>query len=152
MTTLHPPRSMADLMRPAWVAVWIAFGAMAWTPAQAQPTYKCGNTYSQKPCEGAATIDAADKRSAEQKAQAQTSSEREKNMGNQLESERLSKEKRAATDLKKAEIAQKAAAAKTNQTKLRPIKNKKIKPERDAAAEKPVKKNQRKKTAPAAGN
>lgn len=151
--TMHKPcRFNHFQLRGFWLGLFLAAGATVWMPVHSQPAYKCGNTYSQKPCEGGTSIDTADKRSAEQKLQAQKTSEREKSAANQLESDRLSQERRDASDLRKANAAQKAATAKTNQTKLRPIKNKKIKPEADTAAEKPVKKTKSKKAKPANGS
>ena len=121
-------------MAPRLFVLLAALCLLAWVPAQAQTTYKCGNTYSQKPCEGGTAVDASDKRSADQKAQAQNMSEREKQAGNQLERDRVAKGARDAAALKKASSEQKVADAKAKQTKLRPIKNKKEKTEKAKAA------------------
>ncbi|MBA2676623.1 hypothetical protein [Ramlibacter sp.] len=64
--------------------------------ASAQTVYRCGNSYSQKPCPGGAAVDAADPRSAAQAADTTAAAQRNARAAETLEKERLAQEKRAA--------------------------------------------------------
>ena len=57
--------------------------------AQAQTVYRCGSSYSEAPCPQATQVDAADPRSAAQRADAQRVVADEKRIGDQMERERL---------------------------------------------------------------
>lgn len=60
-----------------------AFGAQA-----QQPIYRCGQTYSQKPCPDGKLIDSADPRSGAQRAEAKRAMAKEKQLATRLERER----------------------------------------------------------------
>lgn len=60
--------------------------------AEAAPIYRCGQTYSQTPCPGGRLIDAADPRSAAQRAEARRTVERERQLAVQMERDRQQQE------------------------------------------------------------
>lgn len=64
------------------------------TWALAQNAYKCGDTYNQTPCPGAVAIDATDKRSSEQKTQADDATHRNSEAARVMEKARLEQEKK----------------------------------------------------------
>ena len=88
-------------------------------PAQAQNTYRCGNTYSQAPCADGVAIDAQDKRTDAQKNQADATTARVNAAQKELETERLAREKREAAANRKA-----AAKSTVPAVKITPIKPK----------------------------
>lgn len=63
------------------------------TGATAQNIYKCGDTYSQLPCPGGVTIDAADQRTSAQKTQADLATRRDARTADAMEKARLQQEK-----------------------------------------------------------
>ena len=68
--------------------------------AHAQAIYRCGQTYSQKPCPDGKIIDSSDPRTAAQRAEAKRVAAREKQLAAKLELER--KEKEAAQPVSQA--------------------------------------------------
>jgi hypothetical protein len=58
----------------------------------AAPIYRCGQSYSQTPCPGGKLIDAADPRSAAQRAEARRTAERERQLAARMERERRKEE------------------------------------------------------------
>ena len=56
------------------------------------PIYRCGKTYSQDPCPGGRLIDAADPRTAAQRAEAQRVIAREKKLAEDMERDRRDRE------------------------------------------------------------
>ncbi len=60
--------------------------------AHAQNAYRCGNSYSQTPCPGGVTIDAADNRSGAQKAQSDAVIQRDKATADSMEKSRRQEE------------------------------------------------------------
>ena len=62
------------------------------TGATAQNIYKCGETYSQLPCPGGVLIDATDKRSTAQIAQADSATGRDARNADAMEKARLQQE------------------------------------------------------------
>lgn len=73
------------------VAVALVMGLSA-AVAGAAPIYRCGQTYSQTPCPGGRLIDAADPRSAAQRAEARRTAERERQLAIQMERDRQTQE------------------------------------------------------------
>lgn len=63
------------------------------TGATAQNIYKCGDTYSQQACPGAVVVNAADKRTREQKSQTDAATGRDARTANAMASARLQQEK-----------------------------------------------------------
>jgi cell division septation protein DedD len=91
--------------------------------------YRCGNTYSQTPCPGGKTVETADARSKDQKAQADAANTRTQRMANEMEKSRLQREQREAAQRKAAlkEIDKSAAKtvakdSKSNTTEAKPKK------------------------------
>jgi len=62
------------------------------TGAQSQKVYRCGDTYSQKPCADAVVVDVSDPRSQTQKARADAETRRELAAANAMEKARLKEE------------------------------------------------------------
>jgi hypothetical protein len=60
--------------------------------AQAQEAYRCGNTYSQKPCPGGVAVNTDDSRTKEQKAAADATTKRDLRMADSMEKTRLQQE------------------------------------------------------------
>ena len=58
-------------------------------PLQAQPIYRCANSYSQTPCPGSVTLDVQDSRSPAQKAQSEAATIQAVRLANEMEKERL---------------------------------------------------------------
>jgi hypothetical protein len=56
--------------------------------SDAAPIYRCGQSYSQTPCPGGKLIDAADPRSAAQRAEARRTAQRERQLADRLERDR----------------------------------------------------------------
>jgi hypothetical protein len=85
------------------VAVAVLLSLAAVQALAAQPIYRCGTTYSQVPCPDGKLVDAADPRSAAQRAEALRIAARERRDATQLERERRARE-----------AADKAGAAKAS--------------------------------------
>lgn len=67
----------------AWLLCLVALGT------QAQPVYRCGNTYSSIPCTGGKVVDATDPRTAAQRAEARRVVADEKQLAADMRRERL---------------------------------------------------------------
>ena len=89
------------------------------TGARSQNVYRCGDTYSQKPCADAVVVDVGDPRSPAQKTQADAETRRESAAANAMEKSRLQEEAQMRSDRAKllpsqgkktANPAQKAAS------------------------------------------
>jgi len=84
-------------------------------PAGAQTIYRCGDSYSQKPCPGGRVVDADDARSASQKSQTDQAVRRDAKAAEALEKARLKDEAKPAQVLlpppKPQEVAAGAPAA-----------------------------------------
>ena len=63
--------------------------SLAAAGANAQTVYRCGNAYSESPCPQATAFDATDSRTPAQRADAQRVAAEEKQLGKQMEQERL---------------------------------------------------------------
>lgn len=74
-------------------ALLIAAGSMC-TLANAQSTYRCGNTYSQTPCPNGKTLDVTDSRTADQKRQTDAAAASSARAGDTMEKARLAQEQR----------------------------------------------------------
>jgi hypothetical protein len=79
---------------------------------QAQIVYKCGNTYSQVACPEAQTVPVDDRRTPEQKQQADAATRRDAMLAQSLEKERLALEKSKARAPKPKRKTSSAAAQK----------------------------------------
>lgn len=77
--------------------------------AEAETVYRCGNSYSQTPCPGGSTVDAADKRTPEQRKAHEASVKQEKRAGDSLEKTRLKEEAALRKATEQAEKAQRDA-------------------------------------------
>lgn len=98
------------------------------TATAAQTAYKCGDSYSQTPCAGGVAIDASDRRSSEQKLQADLATRRDARSADAMEQARLAQEQTdlaantpklkpadAASSTSQAQKKKKRAAADTAQ-------------------------------------
>lgn len=92
-------------------AVLIALAIPWGRGLQAQPVYKCGNSYSQQPCAGGAMVPVEDGRSAAQKSQTSEAAKRDAKAADALEKERLTLEGKAAPAHLPASQAQDRATA-----------------------------------------
>ena len=72
--------------------LFLAATAALSTGATAQKTYKCGDSYSQTPCPGAAQIETADPRTSAQKKQTDTAASRDAKSAETLQKTRLQQE------------------------------------------------------------
>ena len=70
------------------------------TWSNAQNLYRCGNTYSQTPCDNGKAIDVTDSRTAAQQKQAAAANSNRMAQAGALEKERLAREKRVLTTKK----------------------------------------------------
>lgn len=69
------------------------------TAAVAQPVYRCGDSYSQRPCPGGTVVQAEDERSAAQRAQTRQAAQRDAKTADAMEKARLKEEAKAAPAL-----------------------------------------------------
>jgi hypothetical protein len=76
--------------------VLMAACATATMPAAAQSVYRCGDSYSQKPCPGGAPVPTDDPRSAAQRAQTREAAQRDGKTADAMEKARLKEEAKAA--------------------------------------------------------
>lgn len=80
-----------------FAAIFIACCIVS-TGAQSQKVYRCGDTYSQKPCADAVVVDVSDPRSQTQKARADAETRRELAAANAMEKARLKEEAQMRSD------------------------------------------------------
>jgi hypothetical protein len=103
--------------------------------AQAQTVYRCNDSYSDKPCPGATTVKVNDKRSADQKSDADKTTRHDQQAAKTLEKERLQQEA--------ASQRNSPTAAPSSPTKPTPAETKKIhkiRSYKEAAPQQPAKK------------
>lgn len=95
-------------------SVLIAACALS-TGVCAQEVYRCGDSYSTKPCANATVVDVQDARTSEQQAQAAASAKEEAQLAKTLERDRLKREAqdRAALRKSNAQHQPKVKVAKT---------------------------------------
>ncbi len=75
-------------------ATFLVAVCVASTGAMAQNVYRCGNTYSQKPCADGVQVDVQDSRTAAQKTESQAAVRREASTADAMEKARLKEEAR----------------------------------------------------------
>jgi hypothetical protein len=73
-------------------ALVVLAAAAALAPAAAQSVYRCGDSYSQKPCPGGTLVPTDDARSASQRAQTSAAAQRDAKTANAMEKARLKEE------------------------------------------------------------
>jgi hypothetical protein len=61
-------------------------------PAAAQDIYRCGDSYSQRPCPGGTVVEAQDERSAVQRSQTSLAAQRDARIADAMEKSRLKEE------------------------------------------------------------
>lgn len=83
------------------------------TGAQCQEVFRCGDSYSQKPCANAVVVNVDDARTPAQKAEADAVTRRELASANAMEKARLKEEALLRERNAKAALAQAKASAKT---------------------------------------
>jgi hypothetical protein len=130
----------------AFVALMtLSVGALSAGPNQT--AYRCGNTYSQTPCPGGKTVETADARTKDQKAQADANNTRTQRMADAMEK---SREQREAAQRKAALKEIDKSAAKTVATDAKPVqpiakpKKKATKPPENFTAKTPAEKKKKK--------
>jgi hypothetical protein len=67
----------------------VLIAAFTVSGVNAQPVYRCANTYSHTPCPQARLVDVDDPRSEDQRAEAQRVAETERRLGTELRQDRL---------------------------------------------------------------
>lgn len=114
-----------------WRALFLVTGLACASHVQAQTIYRCGNTYSQLPCPGAAPMNLSDRRLPEQKKQTQEAAINDARLANTMESERLAEEQRllagnrpvtSSTATKPQTKASGSVALKPKRTRTKPKK------------------------------
>ena len=65
-------------------------------PAAGQAVWRCGDSYSQKPCPGGRQVPAGDSRDAGQRAQTSSAARRDAKLADEMEKARLKEEAKAA--------------------------------------------------------
>lgn len=89
---------------------------VAGVAASAQTVYRCGNSYSERPCPNGVALDVADPRTPAQRAEAAAAAARDTQTANALEKSRLAEEARVEAartrEAKSAAIAKLAAEKK----------------------------------------
>jgi hypothetical protein len=73
-------------------ALFLIAASAAYTPTTAQTVYRCGSTYSQIPCPGAAVVDTRDVRTKRQKTETDKANERNAAAARAMEKKRLKEE------------------------------------------------------------
>lgn len=117
-------------------------------PAGAQAIYRCGDSYSQRPCPGGKVVDADDARSASQKSQTDQAVRRDAKAAEALEKARLKEEAKPAQVLMPPAGPQEAAPKTAAASK--PKKSEQftaVAPKKPGEAEKKKKKKAKKKDA-----
>jgi hypothetical protein len=94
------------------IALFFVAILVATTGAKGQNVYRCGNSYSQKPCTDGVVIDVQDARTPAQKADSDALARREAATANSLEKTRLKEESR-----QRAEPAKTAGTTKNGSSK-----------------------------------
>lgn len=134
---MHPVQIRQSPMSVVVRALAVLAGWAAAVAAQAQPAdapvYRCGNSYSAKPCPGATVVDAADPRSAAQQQAARQASQRDAALARQMTADRQAAE-RQSRPLPAANIGPVAAARAPAAAASRPHHAKK----KHASAAKPL--------------
>jgi hypothetical protein len=108
----------------ALACAWMAAAAAG---ATAEEIYRCGTSYSNKPCPGGQQVQAADPRSASERAQAGEAAKRDAKAADAMEKARLKEEAKPApvvvlsgkTINQPAEAPKPAASAKARSTKAK---------------------------------
>lgn len=78
--------------RPRFFALALSAAGLFHSGIQAQPVYRCGNSYSQVPCPGGSVIETSDSRDKTQKTQTDTAIQRDRQAADALEKSRLKQE------------------------------------------------------------
>lgn len=96
----------------SWLLGWLMGLSAGAALAAGQAVYRCGDQYTDQPCQGGTPVLAQDARSAEQQAQARARVQRESQLADSLEKRRLQEEARAAQAAQAAVPASSPPAAK----------------------------------------
>nr|WP_315491082.1 hypothetical protein [uncultured Rhodoferax sp.] len=97
--------------RLAFTIIFIAIYSISIGAIGQTGVYRCGNSYSQKPCNDAVLVDVQDTRTAEQKVQADANIRRDTETGKTMEKERLAQEAQQRTAQAKLTAAEKKQSA-----------------------------------------
>ena len=99
--------------------VVLAAAAML-APAAAQNVYRCGDSYSERPCPGGTLVPTDDARSASQQAQTSAAAQRDAKTANMMEKARLKEEAKPVSAYIPAARAE-AIARSTRPMCIRPL-------------------------------
>ena len=100
--------------------VLMAACAGAAMPAAAQSVYRCGDSYSQKPCPGGALVPTEDARSADQRAQTREAAQRDSKTADAMEKARLKEEAKATQAYIPAPMIEPAVEEKKPEPAVKP--------------------------------
>lgn len=103
----------------SFAILFVVLGSISTGASAKNGVYRCGSSYSQKPCTDAVVVDVQDARTQAQKVQADAAIRRDTATGNAMEKERLAREEReraaqarlAAADNKQSAPQPKKAAS-----------------------------------------
>ena len=105
-------------------AFMLAVASAFCVPATAETIYRCGDSYSQKPCEGAKVLQADDARTSAQGSQTSAAAQRDAKVADAMEKARLKEEAKPA----QVYIGQPKAVVATKEDK-KPVMAKPKKPQ-----------------------
>jgi hypothetical protein len=71
--------------------------AVCVAPAAAENIYRCGDSYSQRPCPGGTVVEAEDERSASQRSQTSQAAQRDAKIADAMEKARLKEEAKSVS-------------------------------------------------------
>jgi hypothetical protein len=114
------------------LAIFFIASGVFWLPAAAQgrsETYRCGNTYTDRPCEGGKPVKVDDVRTEADRRASEAGTQRAEARADQLERVRLSQEKeanerdrRSAYEARQAAIAERRLASSEQLAQARALK------------------------------
>jgi K+-sensing histidine kinase KdpD len=102
------------------LAITTAAALCVWHAASAQQVYRCGNSYSQKPCAGAIAVNTDDPRTDSQRSEAKQALASDKALAKDLDATRRKEDALALAQLKAAQAShgKKPVAAKPVEKKV----------------------------------
>ena len=122
----------------------LAAASAVGAPSMADTIYRCGDSYSQKPCEGAKLLQADDARSVAQGSQASAAAQRDAKLADAMEKARLKEEAKPA----QVYIPPAKVVAKAEDTDKKPVMAKPKKPQYFSAVSPRKPAEEKKKKAP----
>jgi hypothetical protein len=96
-------------------SLFVLLAAVWLVPAGAQNIYRCGDSYSQKPCPGGTVVQAEDPRSASQRSQTTQAAERDARTADAMEKARIKEEAKPQAQVHIPPAKQQAVARKAKE-------------------------------------